>query len=424
MRLSSQSMKSEPIQADTRPRRIVFLISSFRGVNTGVGGHYRSVKEISALLSDIAEVQVVTFGDVPSPVFEGHQAYTHIQAWSCFSLSGIIRFRRFLREFSGDMGGRTVVISVGWIISYVVAALASVGSNLTRLHVRPGGEAPQHPRIFNGVCMGLFHQKDVDLFQSLDPRRTLALVPGRVTPPAFDPAFVRSSNRPFDTDARLKILCIMRIASDKRRPSRLIYEALEQAGGGAPPLPVTFTHCGTIQDESLYAELATRKLGIESAFVTDSLTTGSAPKYLYGHDAFVGIGRSVIEAMSVGIPAFIPVIKARSEIKLCAVTANNWQQFLRENFTHRTTYSALEECGEVICLEDFARNRDLQKRLTEEVRKIYDENLSPAASLQTWRELLSEEHSSPSVAGDIGRAIYALYPEFKRMLSLGLRLRH
>lgn len=59
---------------------LIFSLSSFRGFNTGVGGHYRSVLEFSKILSVDFDVSIITFGDIPSPVYSELGNYTHVEA--------------------------------------------------------------------------------------------------------------------------------------------------------------------------------------------------------------------------------------------------------------------------------------------------------------------------------------------------------
>lgn len=418
MNPSPQSTKCFSSTRDfDRPRPcLIFVISSFKGVNTGIGGHYRSVREIAALLQDIAEVKVVTFGDVPSSVFDGHPSYSHVHARSLFSPRGICSLRAVIREAASRHLGPTFLISVGWILSYV-AALFSSSKAARRLHMRPGGEAPKRPWVFNGVPMALFHQKDMDTFGALDSTRPLALVPGRVTPPLYDAQFLEKATHPFKYCDLLKVLCIMRIASDKRRPSALIYEGLENLRADHPHPPMAFIHCGTVQDPALYAELSAVELGMDRAFVTDPFTTGDAPKYIYGHDAFVGIGRSVIEAMALGKPCFVPVRRRSGDVKFCAITEANWRAFLAENFTHRVSYESLEQAGDVVHLEDLFKSDAVRQRLAAEARAIYDNNLSPRASLDAWRGFIDTSHPTPSYSGEIIRFAYAILLEIKRILG-------
>jgi hypothetical protein len=401
---------------------LIFLISSFRGFNTGIGGHYRSVREIAKLLGETNRIKIITYGNVPSPVFSGDINYRHVEAVSVFSPSGISRVRHSLREVALDQPqSRTLLISVGWIASYVAASLASIGIPLVRLHLRPGGEAAKFPRLLNGVPIAVFHQKDYDVFQALDASRALALVPGRVTRPVRDAGYLLNASRPFSDPGKIHTLCIMRIASDKRKPTAMIYDALARLNSAVIPAQMTFTHCGTVQDDDLYAELKNRKLGFDSAFVTDDFTTAAAPKYLHGHDAFIGIGRGVIEAMSLGIPAFIPVMDKAHDKHLCAVTKDNWREFLRENFTHRADYGALAGCGELIELDGFLAVPSLRDRLGRDAASIYEEHLSPAASLKTWTRFLHADHRSPSLSGDLLRAAYLVWLEAKRFLLIMIK---
>lgn len=401
-------------------RNIIFIVTSLRRVNTGIGGHYRSVKEISNLLSQNANVKVFTFGDVQSPVFHGDEKYSHIHSISALSPTGLIRLRNALKDFltKNSAGGPIAVISVGWIFSYGPAFLSSLGLGTSLHHLKPGGDAARFPSLLNGIPIAVFHQKDYDTFSRIEPRRKIALVPGRVSSPPYDEEYLKRSDRPFLSSKKIQSLCIMRIASDKKKPSALIYDALSHLNGKPVANLMTFTHCGTIQDDTLYSDIRNRSFDFETAIVSDSHTTKSAPKYLHGHDVAIGIGRSVVEAMSLGIPVFIPILNSQGRAILCAVTEENWRQFLYENFTHRADFKDIASHGNLIELEDFLLSAELRARLSREVRAVYDNNLSPSASLQAWLEFLGKDTAPSGMLGDLKRALYLAFLEVKRLLQI------
>lgn len=399
---------------------IVFLISSLQGVNTGIGGHYRSVKEIAALLRSSMDVYVITWGDVPSPVLEGDPGYQHLEARTPLSIRGIFRLRSLLKDISGHHGGARVhLVSVGWIFSCVSAWLGSLGLPFPRIHLRPGGEAARWPSLLNDLPIAVFHQKDLDLFRRLSPSRHIALVPGRVTPPIFDEDYLSRADRPFLREGferpEVVAVSVMRVASDKRTPITLMYKALGRLNANG--LKLGFVHLGTVQDELLQEHIHAFDLKFPAHMISDKLSTSAGPKYLHGHDAFVGIGRGVIEAMSLGIPAFIPVRHGDDAI-LCAITKDNWREFMRENFTHRARYEDIVAAGELIDFQSFLQDGSLRDRLSTEALEIYQSHLSPAASLEAWRDLLSAPESPHSVLFDFKRAVYFLFLEIKRWLRV------
>src|SRR5690606_15058539 len=117
------------------------------------------------------------------------------------------------------------------------------------------------------------------------------------------------------------LVCIMRFAKDKEASLRLIYDALARVQG------ITLTHYGAIQHQETYDGFSRTEFDGPYVAITDRLLISSAARALHPFDAFAGIGRGVIEAMSLGIPAFVPVIGREGTAVLCAVTKDNWRLF-------------------------------------------------------------------------------------------------
>lgn len=402
---------------------VVFLISSLRGVNTGIGGHYRSVKEIAALLRTSMDVRVVTWGDVPSPVLADEDGYVHVHTSGIFSPSGIRRLRTAVSSICAGSQTKPIrIVSVGWIFSVMAAWLATGRTNVSRIHLRPGGEAARFPWLVDDLPIAVFHQKDAELFTRLSPSRSLALVPGRVTRPAYDPTYLSSADRPFaktsEDGQSIAAVSVMRVASDKRVPIRLTYQALEAIDPRLATDTLTLVHLGTVQDETLKQYITDRPLAFPFRIVSDALSTSAGPKYLHGHDAFIGIGRGVIEAMALGIPAFIPVPAPGRAPALCAITKENWRAFLRENFTHRVSWAELATSGPVVEFNQFLAEPELRKRLSSEVTEIYELHLSPAASRTAWLTLLQAPQCNRSTRLEVQRLCYVGLLEMKRWVRL------
>ncbi len=397
--------------------RIIFLVSSLTGVNTGIGGHYRSVKEISELLSSELDVHIITWGDVPSPVLQGSKNYTHLHTISPLWPNGIRGLREELERHQLATGPHhhLKIVTIGWMFSCMSAFLGSRNILAQHAHLKPGGDAARKPWLLNGLSVAVFHLKDLDVYQLLEPKRHIALVPGRVTPPKRDEHYLASATVPFRDTARVNIVTIMRIASDKRRPTLMIYNALKALQQSKVTERIAFTHLGTPQDKQLLAEIEALKMQFPSAIVIDSASTTSGPKYLHTHDAFVGIGRGVMEAMSLGMPTFIPVIHPTDGPVLCAVTESNWRAFFRENFTHRTSYSDLIEAGDARRIEECIEDAEMWQTLGKDSLSIYEANLSPQASLATWKDFLHRRHPDAKKAGSFRRLSELVFLEGKRL---------
>jgi hypothetical protein len=88
-------------------------------------------------------------------------------------------------------------------------------------------------------------------------------------------------------------------------------------------------------------------MSIEAVFITNELTN-EASRLLYLADAVIGTGRGVMEAMSLGIPTFVPV---RGKSIPCLLRSPNFDIFFNTNFSPRGKISNYNENEEVdLCI--------------------------------------------------------------------------
>lgn len=379
---------------------VVFFLSSFTGVNTGIGGHYRSIKDIALSLAESAEVHVVTFGNLKSPVYGEVDWYRHIHMSSPFDVGGWVKLRAFCKEMAAGLAGREAsYISVGEIDSHVPMWLSSIGLDVKCIHVKPGGKRAKRPGVFKGMPLVVFHKMDYEDFRGHNSEANLLCAPGRVIPPAYDAEYLANTKRPDSSGQFVNAICIMRIAEEKLESLGLIYRAISNVAG------IAFYHYGVVQDSELLGKLDT--VPEERYFlVSDNYAVKDAARALHGFDVFCGIGRSAMEAMSLGIPAFIPVHADDGGSLLVAITRENWTVFGDENFTQRAKLADLKKAGRVILLQEAVEDKDLLRQLSVEVRDIYTENLSPAASVARWMKFIASSRNSRGMHDFVRLAFY------------------
>ena len=90
---------------------------------------------------------------------------------------------------------------------------------------------------------------------------------------------------------------------------------------------------GRIENEESYKELVdlSNDLNIDIKFITDSRTE-NASQMLYLADCVLGTGRSLMEAMSLGLPTLTPVLNSDYPI---LVTKDNLEVLFYTNFSER-----------------------------------------------------------------------------------------
>jgi len=387
---------------------LIFFLSSFKGFNTGIGGHYRSVNELSRALSADFNVHVITFGDIPSPVFLDTEGYVHAPTKSPLDPLALRKLRKQISAIvaCSESGEPVRIVSVGLNNDYAPMRLATLGLSLNYYHIKPGGKPPLAPSVFNGIPLAVFHESDLETFTKADPPRDVVMTPGRVSAPAFDPAFLEEARSPVYDDDSINIACVMRISSYYRDSILSVHQALREIEG------ITFTHYGAIQDKALHTEIAGAPLEIPYALVTSESVTSAAAKALYPFQAFIGFGRSALEAMSLGIPVFIPVPTSGGP-QLHAVTKENWRIFARANFTARVSHEDLCRSGPVVGLKSVARSNERLTSLGRDVHKIFQRNFSTASSRETLINFLARS-SYGGGARDALRIALLFRSEIKR----------
>lgn len=388
---------------------LIFSLSSFRGFNTGVGGHYRSVLEFSKILSVDFDVSIITFGDIPSPVYSELENYTHVEASTALDPRALRKLRQIVMKVAG--GNALRIITTGLNNDYAPMRLASCGLGATYYHVKPGGKAATAPSVFNGIPLAVFHDEDARVFRKIDPQRALVITPGRVSPPVLDTEFLDVSASPIFSQYATNVVCVMRVSEYYSESIAGIHEALSHVSS------VTFTHYGTIQDEEVYKAISTRDLGCPYALITDPAVTAFAAKALHPFQAFIGLGRSALEAMSLGIPTFIPVRSVDGVWSLLAVTEQNWTVFAKANFTARVRRSDLENSGPTIDLGSALELAGALEALGQECKLIFERNFSAESSRSTWNEFIAGSDFKGN-ARDLLRVALLLRSEARRIIKL------
>lgn len=397
-------------------KTVAFFISSYSDLNTGVGGHYRSVKEIANLLSADYDVRVFTFGNVPSPILSQLDCYEHIDAGNIL-LPQTWRTLRRVRDRLNSGDDEILYVTVGDLACYVPILFCMGLRSATMAHLKPGG--PSFPRsyMFNGIPLMVFHKQDYALFAAHDEQRPLMMAPGRVSPPPYErdyleaavPELLEAENR------QIRILTVCRIAEEKAKSLSVMYGALDKLKSDGNVLSV---HIGIRQDGAVLDDLNRYAFDFEHRILTADHVVDTAARATHACDLFIGLGRSVMEAMALGKIAFVPVLDARGDARLMAVTRKNWTTFQNHNFTNRTPIADLEACGDPVYIEDVVGDFERWKTLGEESRAIFQDNLSVERSAAVWQEFYNRATRFRIARHrDFARFVYFVAMAVKRQLK-------
>jgi len=367
---------------------IVFFISSYNDINTGVGGHYRSIKEIANLLKNRFQVKVFTFGNIPSPILETLPFYEHVETGNIFSPATWKRLNSLKTKIDHQQDEPTLYVSVGDLSCYIpVLVCLGIPTGKAVAHVKPGGPSFPRSHFYNGIPMMTFHSQDLEAFRKCDASRPLFLAPGRVAPPPLDHDYLAKAV-PALQDARGKrprMLCVCRIAGEKLTSLRTIYGALSRVSAD-----MHFAHIGIVQDTPVLQELQAIPMAFPSEILTASDVVDSAARAVHECDLFTGLGRSIVEAIALGKIAFVPVRDGNGTPRLVALTRENWRVLNHHNFTDRVSMAEIEATGQPVFLEEVVEDPSAYAYLGVDSQAIYDEHLSIATSESVWRRFFEE----------------------------------
>ncbi|SFR61741.1 Glycosyltransferase involved in cell wall bisynthesis [Marinobacter daqiaonensis] len=396
-------------------KTIVFFLSSYSTINTGVGGHYRSLKEIASILQSDFDVRIFTFGNVPSPILQQLDCYRHVETGPLVSPGTWRTLRNLRKELSFEPDREVLYVTVGDLICYVPILLClGLGSGPVA-HLKPGGPVFPRSYMFNGLPLMVFHRQDYRLFEAHDSKRPLALAPGRVSPPPYDREYLNHAVPRLigAQEGQLRLLTICRIAEEKATSLSVMYGALENLEGS----PVS-THIGVLQSRSVLHRLEQHRLAFSHEILVDDDVVDTAARAIHACDLFIGLGRSAMEAMALGKIAFVPVRDREGAPRLVAVTRQNWRIFQHHNFTDRTPMDELEATGEPLFIEDVVGDFDHHQHLGQEGQDIFREHLSIETSASAWRQFYDDATGfRVSRLRDLFRVCYFVAMALKRQLK-------
>jgi hypothetical protein len=354
---------------------VVFLLSSFNGRNTGVGGHYRSVLSISQELSKKYSVKILTFGDLKSPILKGFDNYFHVNVKSTFKVYKNIDLLHYFLNFSEQ----EVVICLD-IGSLVFAKSVGLFSKRSVIYLKPGGPSAELPEVFNKLNIVVFNDSDKDIFERKDNKRQVFLAPARVAK-LVESTLYTEKYKEFCSINRLNVLIISRISNDKKKSLNVIYNVLLRVEE-----KLNIVHVGRVTDLKYKESLMSFMIGKKINLLSDSFYTQNAAKAIFNSDLVCGVGRVILESISLKKPSFIPVF-IDGMPNLVLVTPDNWIAFRKVNFTQRVDVDALSGL-DVFDIKNIRINSNLIRINSSSVYELWERDFSSLNIFRLWDGIL------------------------------------
>lgn len=314
-------------------KRILYIVSAYSSSNTGNGGHYYSLREIStafAAAHPTTPVEILLIGNVNSePLESAAVPVTQID----FSTRSLRSFFSEVFDFIRTFAPTHIHAFDNKSYFFARRAAPAVGAKLYL--TKPGGPNPgiYFPQAPDVIC---FSEENL---QNLKQRRRLKssnlhYVPQRTALPEFRQDRM-AQLRDLVGDVRI-ILRICRIGSYYRNSILQTFALADLLR--AQGIAVSAVILGVVQEQQVLDEIISR-LGKDDFIITDPAMTTNAAQLLPTADAVVGTGRNLVEAAMAGVTLFTPL--ANSALP-AAVTIENWRGLAATNFSERNKIPAAQ----------------------------------------------------------------------------------
>lgn len=322
----------KPITNNIHTDNILFTIWTYK---KGIGGHYYSLgAAVDSFAENGQDVRVINFGKFMAPSLLNIKDKVCFFKINKFNLLYIIYiFARYC------ITNKINIIHCFDFYSYYVSLLIGYILNISIVVTYPGGpnrtgNSSYLPSISNLIC---FSNENYDFFAANAGRlniKNISLIKNRVKPPVIDHDKINELKALVDYDLYdfvfLKIARIGQYYKDSIIEAINLAKVLEEYQSKRVLLIII----GVIEDAAIYSELevlAKRHTNIK--FITSNKYIYNASAVLDICDAFIGTGRGVLEAISLGKYALTSAIESSIPV---LITPDNIDTFAYYNFSTRS----------------------------------------------------------------------------------------
>jgi hypothetical protein len=340
--------------------KILYVISCNGGGN---GGHNHSLNHISKAISQRAEIKIISVGLTEVNVLKNNKNYLgkfDFKWTNIFTLNK--KFKTLFTLFNPD------VIHCFDGSSALLLMAQPVLFKKKVIYTKCGGpnERASIAQVVSDVV--LFSKEN---YMSYDKNKRfkntdLHLIPNRI----IKVSLFKDDERAFKKDiTKFNFVRVARIGKSYFSSIKEAINLVAEVQQKNIKKSVKLYLIGKIESEEIYVELqayAEEKV-IEVVFITNDLTN-EASRLLYLADAVIGTGRGVMEAMSLGIPTFVPV---KGKSIPCLLRESNFNDFFNTNFSPRGFILNFDESIEI----DFCLNIINNQNIYDEI-SLFSENIA------------------------------------------------
>ncbi|SFS55230.1 Glycosyltransferase involved in cell wall bisynthesis [Zhouia amylolytica] len=355
---------------------ILYIITTFE---KGVGGHYYSMKStIEALKPQINPV-VVNIGRNESPIIETIDCDKYQMLYKVYNFVSIqIRLKEIINKHN--------IQKIHCFDDRAYLFLRSIRfKNVQLILTKCGGPNLRfYPKINTLI---VYSKENYEFFRSLGKTENLYLVPNRVS------SFYGSDERVKDLKTRLRIKSTENVFLRISRITKYYQKSLVQSINLVKSLETSrLIIIGQVMDEEVFEELKRIKSN-KIHLVTDSLYYQNAKEIIPICDFYIGTGRGLMEASSMGKVLLSPVKDSKFP---AIIKEGNFNSFFSTNFSERNKL----DCDEIDFLNDIRNlleSKAEMLKLQKFSKKLFDEHFNINTKKEWYLRIYTSQLKGPNL---------------------------
>lgn len=303
--------------------KILFLITA-SGKKSG--GHMFSLYHIAHEIAKTHSVRIISFGEEESVVYSESSLY--LSNCKISSLKDLLNLNsRLIEKLNGF---EPDIVHSFDDTSFLLSANVKIFRNSKLVFTKCGGMNPKGKKWIYADNLVLFSKENYTALKSMEmyKKASLNLIPNRVKRIQL---FENNQLTEVKDNSCFNFVRISRIGLNYVESTKSLFKLVSE-------LPVfkkkyRIYIIGRIENETKYLELVqlANDMKLDVRFITDARTQ-IASQMLYLADCVLGTGRSLMEAMSLGIPVLTPLSNSKYPT---LVSSENFDQLLNTNFSER-----------------------------------------------------------------------------------------
>ena len=346
----------------------------------GKGGHIFSLAHISGFIAKHHEVRVMNIGDGDSCILKDLDHF--IGSVNVSSLSKVLflssKFKTVLKGFKPD------VVHCFDEYSYLTVQRCLLFKKAKLAFTKCGGPSSPNKVWFHADNIVLFSKENYHWYQgkSLYENSNIVLLPNRVNEIKINASLTGGMVKNEQAFTFLRVgrigknyySTVISLIDLVAELSKLLHE----------PKKIRVLIVGRVEDQTIFEKIKTyvAEKGVIAEYITDERTQYGV-HFLGLADCVLGTGRSLMEAMSLGIPVLSPLANMPLPV---LVDADNFHALLATNFSPRNTLENLTEEDIVSGVAKLIDNASVYNESVAEAKALFSAHLSIESAKEKYDE--------------------------------------